>query len=554
MFDRFRNIKKEYDIIIIGGGIYGATLLWEATLNNLSAILVEKNDFCSATSANSLKIIHGGLRYLQNFDLKRIRESSRELQVFINILPNLIHALPCVIPTYPRLKRSKLAFRLALRLYDLISFHGNAEFGFENEIPLGNVISLEEYRRLIESLDLPGISGGALWYDALNYNSERSALAFIFSSIHRGADAFNYLELKNLIVRNNRAIGIKAHDNLLGQDIEVFGKTIVNATGPWINTVNRHMSVDWKKSQFYFTKAVNLVIDRFFSDFAFGLQINRSIDDINESDRYLFFVPWRGATMIGTWYFSHRSSPDDLSLTEKELNDCINQIKNIFPDTDIAKDSVCFVHAGLVPVVQRPNMKSFELKGRHSLIDHSLHGGPDGVISVLGVKYTTARSEAVETIKYVSQKLGKDINSIKFKISPLIGGDIKSFDNFLQTKRKNNKHNLSNKTIKHLSLNYGTIYNNIVDLISDSDELGELIPGSDEAIKAELRYCIKNEFAYKLPDLILRRTDIGTLKKPSDETINFCADFMGKEIGWSDSEKKDQKNLLIEIYSRFPQN
>ena len=136
--------------------------------------------------------------------------------------------------------------------------------------------------------------------------------------------------MKNLIVRNDRAIGIKAYDNLLGQEIEVFGKTIVNATGPWINTVNRHMNINRKKSQFYLAKAVNLIIPRFFSDFAFGLQINRPIDDIYESNRYLFFVPWRGATMVGTWYFSHTSSPDDVGLTEKELNGCINQIQNYF--------------------------------------------------------------------------------------------------------------------------------------------------------------------------------------------------------------------------------
>ena len=186
------------------------------------------------------------------------------------------------------------------------------------------------------------------------------------------------------------------------------------------------------------------------------------------------------------------------------------------------------------------------------MIDHNLHGGPDGVISVLGVKYTTARCVAVETIKYVSKKLGKDINSSKFKIAHLIGGDTESFDNFLQTKKENNEHNLSDKTIKHLSLNYGTRYNDIVDLISENNELGELIPGSDEAIKAELRYCIRNEFTYKLPDLLLRRTDIGSLKKPSDETINFCANFMGKDIGWSDSEKQNQKNLLLKFYNRFP--
>ena len=415
MLDRLKNIKKEYDLIIIGGGIYGATLLWEATLNRLSAILIEKNDFCSATSANSLKIIHGGLRYLQNLDLKRIRESSRELQIMLNILPNLIHALPCVIPTYSKLKRSKLAFGLALKLYNLISFHGNQEFGFKNEIPLGRVISIDEFRTLVENLDLPGITGGALWYDALNYNSERSTLAFILSSIHRGADAFNYMEMKNLIVRNGRAIGIKAYDNLLDQDIEVFGKTIVNATGPWINTANQQMNLNGKKGQFYFAKAVNLIINRSFSDFAFGMQINRPIDDIYEYNRYLFFVPWRDATMIGTWYFSHTSSPDDLVLTEKELNDCTNQIHELFPEADITRNSVCFVHVGLIPAIQNLNKNSFTLKEHHSLIDHNLHGGPDGVISVLGVKYTTARCVAAETIKCVSKKLGKRCWFFKIK-------------------------------------------------------------------------------------------------------------------------------------------
>ena len=120
MLNRFKSIKNEYDLIIIGGGIYGATLLWEATLRGLSAILVEKNDFCSATSANSLKIIHGGLRYLQSFDLKRIRESATEQNRWLETASHLVLPLPCIIPTYQKAKNSKLAMFAAFKLYKLI--------------------------------------------------------------------------------------------------------------------------------------------------------------------------------------------------------------------------------------------------------------------------------------------------------------------------------------------------------------------------------------------------------------------------------------------------
>ena len=153
MFDRFRNIKKEYDLIIVGGGIYGATLLWEATLRGLSVILVEKNDFCSATSANSLKIIHGGLRYLQSFDLKRIRESATEQNCLLKIASHLVQPLPCIIPTYKQAKSSKLAMFAAFKLYKLICI-GNKNFGHQST-PSGVILSKEKLYTLYRFQNFP---------------------------------------------------------------------------------------------------------------------------------------------------------------------------------------------------------------------------------------------------------------------------------------------------------------------------------------------------------------------------------------------------------------
>jgi glycerol-3-phosphate dehydrogenase len=254
--------------------------------------------------------------------------------------------------------------------------------------------------------------------------------------------------------------------------------------------------------------------------------------------------------MIGTWYFWSSFPPGGVTLRENEFNNCISQIQQLLPGANIAGDEICFVHLGLIPVVPNLDRNGFELEHHNSLIDHSRYGGPDGVASVMGVKYTTARSVAAKTVNYISRKIGKSINPQSVKTEPLIGGDIESLDKFLQAKKKSNECHLSERTRQHLVLNYGTKYDEIVELIYANNELGKLVPGSSEAIKAELLYCIKNEYAYNLSDLLLRRTDIGSLKKPSEETINFCVSFMGKEIGWSESEKQNQINSLLKYYDR----
>jgi len=549
---RLSNIKKEYDVIIIGGGIYGATLLREAALKGLSAILLEKGDFGSATSANSLKIIHSGLRYLQKFDIRRIRESARELNFLVQMAPHLVQPIPCIIPTYRQLNRSKLALSFALKLYELIS---SSRLKNKKEPDLsGRIISRKELRNLIPVSRPAGITGGALWYDALNYNSERLVLTFILSALARGADAFNYLACQKLIVRNERAIGVKAYDQLQNQEVEVYSKFVVNTTGPWINQIDQHLYSPQDPTQFHFAKAVNLIIPRTLSDCAFGIKAAVPADDCSSRNRFLFFVPWRGATMIGTWYFGHHSTAEDIMLSENEFDRCLRQINQVSPDSCISGQEISFVHLGLVPVDLSSNKKDFKLKNHHCLIEHGRHGGPDRLLSVLGVKYTTARSVSAKTIDLISEKLNRKLNSHDVGNQPLAGGDIENIATFIEEKKENNTHKLTDETVQHLALNYGTTFKNIETLITDNPELGELIPGSDESIVAELSYCMKNEFVFHLSDLLLRRTGIGSLKKPKDETINFCANFMAQELGWTEPQKNKEISSLTRFYDRISSN
>ena len=551
MLNRFKSIKNEYDLIIIGGGIYGATLLWEATLRGLSAILVEKNDFCSATSANSLKIIHGGLRYLQSFDLKRIRESATEQNRWLETASHLVLPLPCIIPTYQKAKNSKLAMFAAFKLYKLICI-GNKNFSYP-PTQSGVILSKEKLHTLIPISNRSDITGGALWYDALMYNSERLALEFILSSIEHGAGAFNYLEFQDLIIRKGCVAGIRAFDKISFQKIVICSKTVVNASGPWINCVCDGSNTDSRKQRFHFAKAINLIIPRKISEYAFGLKDSSPpIDDYFQPNRFLFFVPWREATIIGTWYFKDITYNEDATLTETEYNRCIVQIQRLIPGLEVRQNEVCFVHSGLVPIDFDENNRLFELRRNYSLIDHQREGGPDGFISVLGVKYTTARNVAALTVDLVLKKLNKKLNTNDCGNTLLASGKIKNIEEFIQENTKNNRYKLSDYTLRHLAYNYGKNYYHILKLISENSELGEQIPGSVEAIKAELTYCLKKESVCHLSDFILRRTGIGTVKKPKNETINFCADFMARDMDWSASQKREEINDLLKFYDRFP--
>jgi glycerol-3-phosphate dehydrogenase len=255
--------------------------------------------------------------------------------------------------------------------------------------------------------------------------------------------------------------------------------------------------------------------------------------------------------MIGTWYFDHYSTADGLMLSESEFDRCLRQINRILPDVGVTAEDISFIHLGLVPVDKGLNKKDFKLKKHHCLIEHERYGGPDKLLSVLGVKYTTARSVAKQTIDLISKKISRKLNSTYAGNQPLAGGDIEDITRFIEEKKERDTNRLTEKTVRHLSLNYGTILNKIEALITAEPELGEFIPGSGEAIKAELPYCTRNEFVFHLSDFLFRRTGIGAVQKPKDETITFCADFLAAELGWSEPQKQDEINAVRRYYNRI---
>ena len=227
-------MDKEYDLIVIGGGAFGACTAWDAALRGLSVALVERGDFCHATSANCFKIVHGGIRYLQHGDLVRLRQSSRERNILLRIAPHLVEPLPIVLPTYGHGMQGKELLNIALKGYDFLTFDRNRGIGDpDRRIPNGRVLTRDETLQLFPDLDRNGLTGAGIIYDGHMYSPPRLTLGVLKSAEEAGAVLVNYVEATEFIQTEKGICGIKARDMLSQQMFEARAKMVVNAAGPW---------------------------------------------------------------------------------------------------------------------------------------------------------------------------------------------------------------------------------------------------------------------------------------------------------------------------------
>ncbi|UCE05467.1 MAG: FAD-dependent oxidoreductase, partial [bacterium] len=389
-----RNLRKlkelHFDVLIIGGGIHGAAIALEAARAGFKTALIERRDFCQATSANSLKILHGGLRYLQKLDFARMRASICSRHEFMRQVPHLIIPLAFVIPTYGYGFRNKTLLRTALLINDLIGWKRNAYPDAEMKLPRGKILSRQKFCQIVPDTREDQISGAALWYDALVLNTERLTLELIKKACEYEACVANYVEGTKILIQNNRAYGVEARDNFSGKSIKIIANLIVNATGPWIEQLLELPAMTDHNSAW--TRGLNIIVRRkFFTGHAVGFEGDDGNYDVSGSrgsgKRFYFFVPWRGYTMIGTSYKKYIGDPDQFKIDRKEIEDFVRDINRIYPRSELRFKEVTNYHAGLLPMDERrtKNHEEFNLENNSRIIDHSKRHNIRGLYSVKGV-------------------------------------------------------------------------------------------------------------------------------------------------------------------------
>ncbi len=544
---------QEFDLLVIGGGIHGACTAWEGVLRGLSVALVEKNDFSSGASANSLKIIHGGLRYIQHGDFKRMRESICERTALMRIAPHLVHPLQVVMPTYGGLTQNRLALTAALAINDLIGFDRNRIDDPEKHIPRGKLLSKQQLMQNIPGLVADGVTGGMQFSDAQVYNSERLVLAFLRSAADKGAQLANYLEVTGLLQKAGQVTGATVSDRLTGDQFTIRAKAVVNAAGAWLNDLLQPAQGDAHGSQnFCYAKAINVVTRPLFERFAVGLRGTKTYHDadavINKGARYLFIAPWRNRALIGTEYHHFSDNPDQLTVDAVELQNFLDDVNSSYPPADLTLEDVDFVHVGLVPSVAKDRPGADVQLVKHSkVLDHE-SAGLKGLFSLFSVKYTTARQEAERVLDRVFDFRQQRSPASLSTIMPVHGGEIGRYDDYLRQALTENGARYGVETVRRLVNNYGSAYPDVLSCLEEEGAEYPVAADLDPVIRAEVLHAIQQEMAQSLGDVLFRRTEIGSAGAPDEELLRDCAAVMGAHFTWSQQRVEQEISAVKNSY------
>ncbi|MBI5669319.1 MAG: glycerol-3-phosphate dehydrogenase/oxidase [Chloroflexi bacterium] len=528
-----------YDVLVIGGGIYGAAVAWEAALRGLSVALIEKGDFCGATSANSLKTIHGGLRYLQHADFKRMRESIRERTTLMRIAPHLVHPLPVLVPTYGHGLKGREVLALALQLNDALSFDRHLPDP-QKHLPPGYTISRQECLRRLPGIPDTGLTGGAVFYDAQAYNTERLVIALLHSATTKGAQIANYVEATGFLRQGSAVSGVTARDRLTGDRLDIHAKLVINTTGPWVNRVLGWLGKPQPETRL--ALSINVITRQLFEGCAVGLPVPRTFHDadtiLNKGSRLLFFSPWRGHTITGTTAEPYAGKPDDCLVSEEHIQRFLDDINAAYPPAHLTPNDVTLVHAGLLPASGVDASSGEARIAKHYRIHDHRQDGVDGLLTVIGVKYTTARHVAEETINQVFGRVSQRPPRSPSATTPLYGGSFDRFNDLLRELLRQKPCGLDANALHHLAYNYGSAYPDVLRYYAESTAAAR---GQHKALlEAETRHAIRSEMAHTLADVLLRRTDYGSAAYPGEETVRTCAGVMAAERGWTPARVRQE--------------
>ncbi len=381
---------RDYDVIVIGGGIYGSMILLEATRRGQRALLLEQSDFGSGTSYKNLRILHGGLRYLQTLDLQRFRESVAERSWFMRTFPDLVRPLPCLMPLYGGLKRNRLLLRTALKINDLLSRNRNDGLSDENRLPDGEILAVSDVVKLFPGVRQHGLVGGALWYDAVMPNCHRLLIETLRWACAGGASALNHVAATGLTMNAGRIDGVRAVDRLSGGVHHFNAPTVINAAGPAVDRVLTQLDVRAPRL-FQPSLAWNLVIDR--PPVAGNTAV--AVQGTGSDDQVLFAHALGTRLFVGTGHAPLAAGDDTVSIPDREVGRILTSLNSAIPSLDVSQRDVLAVFAGQLPV-NRPG--SVSLQSSPTIVHHGDHGGPDKLITVSGVKFTTARSTASRVV------------------------------------------------------------------------------------------------------------------------------------------------------------
>ena len=534
--------NEKFDVIVIGGGITGASVAYEAATRGLKVALLEKKDFSWATSAVTSKMIHGGLRYLVNGEVGLVRESLRERRVLENIAPNFVYPWPMMMTHYKKpLKNNKWIVKIGMVVYDALSYDKNFTWDACKKIPVHKTISREAVLQCESNVRAEGLTGASVFYDCVSIFPERLTFAFIKSAVTCGAQVSNYAKVEGFIMDAQRRVqGVKVRDLLNGKMHDVSGTVTINCGGPWADILLGLAKPDSNGSgTLRRSEGIHIITAKRL------LSGKYTVGSMTPAGRHFFLIPWRNHTLIGTTDKPFNGNPDDYCVTKASIMELIDDVNSSFGDGKLSYADVKHTYGGLRPLVEKETSETYSSSRKYEIYDNK-DEGLDGLITVEGGKYTTSRKLAENCLKVVADKMGRDLGKSITDKQYLTGCDIRYLQRFVQEARSE-ADGLNATTLEYLARNYGTEYKKIVKLALTDKALSEKL-NEDGEILAQVVYAVCNEMARTLSDIVMRRTGIGTLGHPGEHVLRKVAALAARELQWTpervEQEIANTVNLL----------
>jgi glycerol-3-phosphate dehydrogenase len=543
--DLRRLADTKFDVIVVGAGFYGVTTAWDAAQRGLSVAIIDKDDFGAATSFNNLKTLHGGLRSLQALNYPQMRLFIQERRALARILPHLVRPLPFVVPTTRNPRRSALVMRAALTLSDIIARDRNEGLSDPGtHLPDSRIVSRDEALRLNPVIAPEGVTGGAVWYDYQMVSTDRVTLSFLLSAIDAGACAANYVQAKSFLQQDGRVTGVHAEDRLTNETFAVQSSVVVNCAGPWAAALLSDLPVAAQGAPPpRLSRAMNIVTRKVVNDHACGGLVN---------GRFLFMVPWRDVSMLGTSHDAHEGAADDLKVSRWDLEAFLKDARVAFPHANLTAGDVRLIHRGLLPMISGEGHR-VNLVKESQVVDHARHGLP-GLVSMFGVRYTTARHTAEQAVDAVFRAMGHATPPpCRTAETPLQGGSISHMDNFLKAVALRDIEGITPETLKRIATTYGTGYDRVLQMARDLPALGRPLGRECDVIGAEILYAARREMALKLSDAVVRRTEAGAAGHPGTDALERAGAIMARAHEWDDARMRSEI-AEVETFFRLPRD
>ena len=486
-----------HDVVVVGGGIHGACAAWEATRRGLRVALLEADDFGHATTSNSLRTFHGGLRYLQQMDYPRMRESVRERREWLRVAPDLVKPMRFVLPTSGHGMRGRTVMRAALLANDLVSVDRNDGVWLNRHLPRGEVWNTSRAQQVLAGTSIPNINGAATWYDAICLNTERLHIALVEATADAGAHVANYARALQLRSDAGGICGVQVRDEISDDEFELNARVVINAAGPWVDEWVASNGGRSPRPLFTASKAFNLLARPMPFIDALALPCSSTY----------FAIPWNGHTLIGTRHLRCEPSATDSTVTAEEVQAFLRDINSALGKHRIAESDITGIFTGLLPEREGNRGSDVALVKTARVTDHGNDGLP-GLYSIVGIKWTTSRAVAERAVEMACDRLCASAHPAPDRILSL------------QTK--------------------GADAPAVRELIGLDASLGERLVPDLAVVKAQVVHAARSEMAFRLWDVVRRRVPLYLSEALDSQSIQACATLMGRELGWSRPETSRQ--------------